>query len=124
MRLSSRHTDSSYLPNHVPCKISTHRRPAAAGTAQHQREVLAGAFNSRTRSKRRAFLGPGSQRFGSEHSIGSDPVLHSAAAPRIILPVESADGVFSARTERQGLCELCDFAREGGAEARDGAVGG
>jgi hypothetical protein len=124
MRSSSRHTDSPHLPNHIPGKISTNRRPAAAGAAKHQREVLTSALDPRTRRERRTLLGPRRQRLGSEYSIGPDPVLHSAAAPRIVLPVEPADGVLSARTERQGLSELSDFVRERGAEARDGAVSG
>jgi hypothetical protein len=124
MRSSSRHADSTHLPNHIPRKVSTNRCPAASGTAQHQREVLAGALDSRTRRERRALLGPRRQRLGTENSIRPNPILHSAAAPRIVLPVEPADGVLSARTERQGLSELSDFVRERGAEARDGAVSG
>lgn len=121
---NSRHTHSTHLAHHISRKISTNRCPAAAGTAQHQREILAGPLDSRSSSKRRTLLGPGSQRLGSENSIGSDPILHGAATPRIVLPGESADGVLSARTERQGLGELGDFACERGAEAGDGAVGG
>ena len=124
MRLSSRDADISHLPNHVSRKISTDWRPAAAGAAQHQREILARALDSSPSGERRALLGPGSQRRSSKHRVGSDLVLHGAAAPRIVLPGESADGVLGAWTECQGLGELGDVACERGAEARDGAVGG
>ena len=124
MRSSSRHTHSTHLAHHISRKISTNRCPAAAGTAQHQREVLTSPLDSRPSSECSALLSPGSQRLGRKHSVGPDPVLHGAAAPRIVLPGEPADGVFGTWTKCQGLSELGDFACESGAEARDGAVGG